>query len=77
MAVKEPRYEQLSLVENQESREKERKAAEHEREKERSLQEAMLSIKKRYGKNAVLKGMNLQEGATAKQRNSQIGGHKA
>jgi DNA polymerase V len=37
----------------------------------------MLTIKKRYGKNAILKGMNFEEGATAKDRNSQIGGHKA
>jgi DNA polymerase V len=37
----------------------------------------MLTIKKRYGKNAILKGMNFEEGATAKGRNSQIGGHKA
>ena len=40
------------------------------------MQEAMLSIKKKFGKNAVLKGMNLEEGATAKDRNEQIGGHK-
>ena len=46
-------------------------------EKERKMQEAMLEIKKKFGKNAILKGMNLQEGATAKERNSQIGGHKA
>ena len=46
-------------------------------EKERRLQEAMLSIKKKYGKNAILKGANLQEGATAMERNRQIGGHKA
>lgn len=46
-------------------------------EKERKMQEAMLSVKKKYGKNAILKGMNLQEGATTIQRNSQIGGHKA
>ena len=46
-------------------------------EKERRMQEAMLSIKKKYGKNAILKGMNLQEGATARDRNAQIGGHKA
>ena len=37
----------------------------------------MLSIRQRYGKNAVLKGLNLQEGATGKERNEQIGGHKA
>ena len=44
---------------------------------ERKLQEAMLDIRKRFGKNAVLKGMNLEEGATARERNTQIGGHKA
>ena len=46
-------------------------------EKEKKMQQAVLDIKKRYGKNAILKGMNLQEGATAKDRNNQIGGHKA
>ncbi|MBO4903239.1 MAG: DNA methylase [Lachnospiraceae bacterium] len=51
--------------------------AEEFEEKERRLQEAMLSIKKKYGKNAILKGSNLQEGATAMERNRQIGGHKA
>lgn len=45
--------------------------------KERKLQEAMLNIKKKFGKNAVLKGMNLEEGATTMERNNQIGGHKA
>ena len=37
----------------------------------------MLNIKKRYGKNAIIKGMNLEEGATMKDRNNQIGGHRA
>ena len=46
-------------------------------ERERRRQEAILAIRKRYGKNAILKGMNLEEGATARDRNSQIGGHKA
>ena len=46
-------------------------------EKERRLQDAMISIKKRYGKNAILKGMNFEEGATARERNEQVGGHKA
>ena len=45
--------------------------------KERRLQEAVVSLQDKYGKNAVLKGMNLEGGATAKQRNQQIGGHKA
>ncbi len=46
-------------------------------EKERKIQEAILLIKKQFGKNAILKGVNLEEGATAKDRNKQIGGHKA
>lgn len=46
-------------------------------ERERKIQAATLVIKKKYGKNAILKGMNLEEGATAKDRNAQIGGHKA
>lgn len=46
-------------------------------DKERRLQEAMIAIKKQYGKNAVLKGINFEEGATGIQRNEQIGGHKA
>ena len=41
------------------------------------MQNTILDIKKKFGKNAILKGMNLQEGATAKDRNNQIGGHKA
>ena len=45
--------------------------------REKRRQQALLTIKKRFGKNAILKGMNLEEGATAKDRNSQIGGHKA
>lgn len=45
--------------------------------KERKMQEALLGIKAKYGKNAILKGLNFEEGATAKERNQQIGGHKA
>ena len=45
--------------------------------RERKLPEAMLDIKKKYGKNAILKGMNLEEGATARERNRTIGGHQA
>ena len=47
------------------------------REREKRRQKAVLAIKKKFGKNAILKGMNFEEGATAKDRNSQIGGHKA
>lgn len=45
--------------------------------RERRVQETILSLKKRFGKNSILKGLNFAEGATAKERNSQIGGHKA
>ena len=48
-----------------------------ESESERKLQETMIDIKNKFGKNAILKGMNLEKGATAKERNNQIGGHKA
>ena len=44
---------------------------------ERRMQQTMMSIKKKFGKNAILKGMSLEEGATARERNAQIGGHKA
>ena len=40
------------------------------------MQKAIINIKKKYGKNAILKGMNFEEGATMRDRNSQIGGHK-
>ena len=50
---------------------------EKQEEKEKKIQQAILGIKKKYGKNAVVKGMNLEEGATAMDRNKQIGGHKA
>ncbi|MCI8511398.1 MAG: DNA repair protein [Lachnospiraceae bacterium] len=46
-------------------------------DREKRMQRAMLDIKKKFGKNAILKGMNLQEGATARERNRQIGGHKS
>lgn len=45
--------------------------------KERTIQETMLQIKKRFGKNSILRGLNFDEGATAKERNQTIGGHKA
>jgi DNA polymerase V len=45
--------------------------------RERRMQEAVLSIKKKFGKNSLLKGINYADGATAKERNKQIGGHKA
>lgn len=73
-AVQEERYEQMSLFEEEKQG---ADASEEMLERERKLQQAMLDVKKRYGKNAMVKGMNLQEGATTMERNSQIGGHKA
>lgn len=69
--------EQLDLFTDYEALQKEREKEDAALEREKKIQQAVLSIKKRYGKNAVLKGMNLQEGATSKDRNEQIGGHKA
>ncbi len=71
--VKENQVEQLDLFTDYEKKNKQ----EENLAKEKRMQEAVLSIKKKFGKNAILKGMNLEEGATAKERNSQIGGHKA
>lgn len=71
---KEPK--QLDLFMDAEESEKQRKKAEARR-KEKQLQKAILQIQKKYGKNAVLKGTNLLEGATMKERNNQVGGHRA
>ena len=70
-------YEQLDLFTDYAALQNQRQKEEEEKEKERNIQEALLSIKKRYGKNAILKGTNFCEGATAMDRNRQIGGHKA
>lgn len=70
-------FEQLDLFTDYAALQKEREAEKEKLLRERKLQEAMLDIKKRYGNNAVLKGTNLVEGATAVERNRQIGGHKA
>lgn len=75
-AAQEAGYEQLSLFDDGAEREREQ-AEEEALAKERKVQQAVLEIKKKYGKNAILKGMNLEEGATARERNRQIGGHKA
>jgi len=55
----------------------EKEDARQQRQREKRQQQAVIGIKKKYGKNAILKGMNLEEGATARDRNRQIGGHKA
>ena len=68
---------QMDLFTDYDALEESRKIEEAELDRENRLQKAAIAIKKRYGKNAILKGMNLEEGATAKDRNAQIGGHKA
>ena len=70
-------FEQLDLFVDYEAVQREKDKERKELSKERMIQEAMLKVKKKYGKNAMLKGMNLQEGAMTKERNKQIGGHKA
>ena len=70
-------FEQLDLFTDYAAREAEQKKEEADLERERKMQRAVLTIRRKYGKNAILKGMNLEEGATAKDRNEQIGGHKA
>ena len=69
--------EQMNLFTDYAPKEQQAQADEAAHAKERKIQEAMLGIKKKYGKNAILKGMNLEEGATAKERNQTIGGHQA
>ena len=70
-------FEQMDLFTDYASREKADREEARRRKRERRMQEAVLDIRKRFGKNAVLRGMNLEEGATARDRNQQIGGHKA
>lgn len=70
-------FEQLNLFTNYAAEQEKREREDAALVRERKRQEAVLAIKKKFGKNAILKGMNLEEGATAKDRNSQIGGHKA
>ena len=65
-------------VDSQERRQDHQQRQEEQQlKKERKIQETMLDIKRRFGKNAILRGTNFEEGATAKERNQQIGGHKA
>ena len=70
-------YEQLDLFTDYTAQQEERKKEEEQLEKERKMQQAVLSIKKKFGKNAILTGTSLEEGAMTIKRNGQIGGHKA
>ena len=75
--VREDGPEQLDMFTDYAQEFRRRQAQDAALKKEKSCQQAVLSIKRKYGKNAILRGMNYQEGATARQRNGQIGGHKA
>ncbi|HEX3078064.1 MAG TPA: DNA methylase [Lachnospiraceae bacterium] len=70
-------YEQLDLFTDYEAKQKEKEEEEATFQKEKKMQLAILDIKKKFGKNAILKGTNFEEGAMTKERNKQIGGHKA
>ena len=76
MAVEKKQYEQLDLFTDYEEAERERAAAENANNKEKRMQQTIIDLKKKFGKNAVIKGMNLEEGGTTISRNKQIGGHK-
>lgn len=76
LAKEEVIYEQFDLFSNIEEVDKNNIKQKEDEESERNLQRTMLNIKDKYGKNSILKGMNLEEGATAIDRNKQIGGHK-
>lgn len=68
---------QFSLFDDPAARERQLREEEVKQERERRIQEALLDIKKKYGKNAILSGGSYLDGATARERNRQIGGHKA
>lgn len=77
LAEQEDSFEQFDLFTDYEALKKQKEEEKAALEQEKNMQKAMLAIKKKYGKNAILKGMNFLDGATARERNEQIGGHKA
>lgn len=76
-ALQRPPFEQLDLFTDYEAAEQRRQLEDAQLARERRCQRAVLGIRRRFGKNAILMGMNFQEGGTAIERNRQIGGHKA
>ena len=69
--------EQLDLFVDYEERQQQQEAEDAELQREKHIQDAIITLRNKFGKNTILKGMNLTEGATAKERNNSIGGHKA
>ena len=76
-SVQTKKFEQLDLFTDYAAREKQEAEEKSALEKEKRIQKTLIDIKKKHGKNAILKGINLEDGATAKDRNKQIRGHKA
>ena len=70
-------YEQLDIFTDYDALQKKKAAEEQSEKKEKDLQQAVMNIEEKYGKNAILKGMNLEDGATSISRNKQVGGHRA
>ena len=70
-------YRQFDLFSDPEEQLKRAQADAAQRERERSRQDAVIKIRNKFGKNAILKGMNFEEGATARERNAQVGGHRS
>ncbi|HHX57147.1 MAG TPA: DNA methylase, partial [Clostridiales bacterium] len=76
-SIKEEKDTQLDFFTDYETLNNQKKVEAEELAREKEIQKALLKIKKKYGKNAIVKGMNLKEGATTIERNDQVGGHKA
>ena len=70
-------FQQMDFFSDFEARQRQKEEEDAMLERERRRQQAVLAIRKKYGKNAILKGMNFEDGATTRDRNAQIGGHKA
>lgn len=71
-----PSVEQLDLFTNYEVIKRQKEMNLKDEEDEKKIQKTLLDIKNKYGKNSILRGMNFEEGATAKDRNEEVGGHK-
>ena len=69
-------YQKLDLFSNNRLRTNMKKKELKDEKSEKNVQKAIINIKRKYGKNAILKGMDLEEGATTIERNSQVGGHR-
>ena len=75
-AINQKVYEQFDLFSNPEVEDEDLKNKVADLENENKIQHVLIDIKKKYGKNAILKGTSLEEGVTARDRNRQIGGHR-